>query len=389
MSRLSLILLWFVLAGCSGGAVVFAPTPLPPDLSALRYDHPSGAFSVNVPRNWPVFAQNTTVLAAASFAKPGETEPSLRFAVLNLGKEVDSAALGDLMDEYQTQIRPDAARYSETGRQAMGDGSWRLTGVQHSIGGVTQQVNTFIEQVDTFLGVIEVYLPDSATEQSELQNIINSFAINTQATLQASEVTVLGFATVSDLDILHIATWSTPAGVFFVTGEVGNYGTSWVRNVPVRALLRTTDGLGVVEATDTVMGYAIPPGGFAPFSLRFGQGQSAITTSFELSLGGADWTAEPSQPVLGQEVMTWTDDSAVDSDGRLTITGTVTNTSAEAIRDVRAVVTVFDTPGNVIAAGFSDVTAVLSADETTDFQIIIPEIGGTPVNYLVTMQGLP
>jgi hypothetical protein len=389
MSRLSLILIGLLLAGCSGGAVVFAPTPLPPDLSALRYDHPSGAFSVNVPRNWPVFAQNTTVLAAASFAKPGESEPSLRFAVLNLGEQVDSAALGDLMDTYQTQVRPNAAGYSETGRQAMGDGSWRLTGVQHSVGGVTRQVNTFIEQVDTFLGVIEVYLPDSPADQSELQTIINSFAIHTEASLQPSEVTILGFATVSDLDILHIATWTTPAGVFFVTGEVGNYGTNWVSNVPVRALLRTPDGLGVVEATDTAMGYGIPPGGFAPFSLRFGQGQSAITNTFELSLGGADWTPELGQPVLGQEVMTWTDDSSVDSDGRLTIAGTVTNTSTDTVRDVRAVVTVFDTSGNVIAAGFSDVTSALAANTSADFQIIIPEIGGTPVNYLVTMQGLP
>ena len=100
------------------------------------------------------------MLAAASFAAPDTNEPALRFAVMNLGKKLDSAALGDLMNQYQTQIRPDAQRYTETGRQAMGDGSWRLTGLRHAEGGITREVNTFIQQSGNFLGVIDVLLPD-------------------------------------------------------------------------------------------------------------------------------------------------------------------------------------------------------------------------------------
>jgi hypothetical protein len=389
MSRFLCLLLLVALAGCSGGAVVFAPTPLPPDLSPLRYDHPSGAFSVNVPRNWPVFVQNTTALAAASFAAPGENEPALRFAVMNLGNKVDSAALGELMNQYQTQIRTDANRYSETGRQAMGDGSWRLTGLSHSAGGVPQQVNTFIQQSDTFVGVAEVVLPDDAGQQAQLQAIVNSFTINPDAPLEATDPTALAFATSNSLDIIHVSTWSTPAGVFFITGEVGNYGSTWASDVPVRALLKTSDGLGVAEATDFVMGYSIPPGGFAPFSLRFGQGQSALTTGYELSLGGADWQPEASEPIVGQESLKWSDDSTVGSDGRLLISGSVSNSGSEMVRNVRAVVTIFDTTGNVIAAGFTDVTPSLAPNASADFNIAIPEIGGTPVNYIVTIQGLP
>lgn len=382
------LLLLTLLTACSGGAVVFAPTPLPPDLSPLRYDHPSGAFSLTIPRNWSVYPQNTTILAAAAFAQPGENEPSLRVAVINLGQKLDSAALGELMNQYQTQIRPDAARYSETDRAAMGDGSWRLAGLRRSVGNITQQVNTFIQQSDTFVSIIEVLLPDDGTAQAALQSIINSYSLNTETGLQATEASALASATVSELDILHVSTWTTPAGVFFVTGEIGNYGAAWVDSVPVRAVLRTADGLGVVEAADSAMGYGIPPGGFAPFSLRFGQGQSALTAGYELYLGGEGWTPSAAQPVYGQETLTWSDDSSVGPDGHLTIAGTVTNIGAETVHDPRAVVTVFDATGDVIAAGFSDVTPAINAGDTAAFQIVVPELGSPPVNYIVSVQGL-
>jgi hypothetical protein len=389
MARLCGLLLVMLLVGCSGGAVVFAPTPPPPDLSPLPYKHPSGAFSVTVPRNWSVFVQNTTALAAASFAAPDTNEPALRFAVMNLGKKLDSAALGDLMNQYQTQIRSDAQRYTEIGRQAMGDGSWRLTGLRHAEGGITREVNTFIQQSGNFLGVIDVLLPDDAAQQTVLQSIINTFTIHTDAPLQPSDASALASVTGNSLEILHVSTWSTAAGVFFITGEVGNYGGEWAENVPIRAVLHTPDGLSVAEALDSVMGYGIPPGGFAPFSLRFGQGQSAITAGYELSLGGADWTPGENQTILGQEVLKWSDDSSVGPDGRLLISGTITNSGGSLIRNVRAVVTVFDTTGSVIAAGFNDVTPGLNASASADFNIVVPEIGGTPVNYIVSVQGLP
>jgi hypothetical protein len=382
------LLLLMPLAACSGGAVVFAPTPLPPDLSPLRYDHPSGAFSLTIPRNWSVYPQNTTILAAAAFAQPGENEPSLRVAVINLGRELDSAGLRDFMSQYQTQIRADSGRYTETDRGAMGDGSWRLAGLRRSVGNITQQVNTFIQQSDTFVSIIEVLLPDDGAAQAALQSIINSFSLNTEAGLQPTEVSALASATVNELDIVHVSTWTTPAGVFFITGEIGNYGPSWVDSVPIRAVLRTADGLGVVEASDSAMGYGIPPGGFAPFSLRFGQGQSALTSGYELYLGGEGWTMETAEPVYGQETLTWSDDSSVGADGRLTITGTITNIGTETIHDPRAVVTVFDAVGDVIAAGFSDVTPAINAGDSAAFQIVVPELGSPPVNYIVSVQAL-
>ncbi len=85
---LALGLILLALAGCGADAVVFAPTPAPEDLTPIRYDHPSGAFSVSVPRHWSLYEQNTTTLATAAFAAPGADEPAILFAVINLGRTV-------------------------------------------------------------------------------------------------------------------------------------------------------------------------------------------------------------------------------------------------------------------------------------------------------------
>jgi hypothetical protein len=389
-SLIFLLIVVTTLVSCTSGTVVFAPTPLPPDLSSLSYDHPSGAFSVVLPRNWSIYTQNTTEVASASFAAPQDDEPSLSFAAVNLGRDLDASALGDVINQYQTAVRPDIDRYTEQDRQAMGDGSWRLTGLRTVMGGRTQQVNTFIERSGSFVGVVEVIVPDDGAEMEALQAIINTFTIHSEAPLQTSDLTVLSSTTRNRLEILHVATWTTPAGVFFITGEVANYGAATLTDIPVRAVLYTADGLGVAEAVDTVMGYGIPPGGFAPFSLRFGQGQPALTSRYELILGNETWQPDESAQIYGQDELTWTDESTITDQGQLLITGSITNISGQTIRGLRAVVTVFDEAQNVIAAGFTDLTSPqLAPNDSADFQIAVPEYGGSAAQYIVNVQGRP
>ena len=191
--------------------------------------------------------------------------------------------------------------------------------------------------------------------------------------------------------MLHVAAWSTPAGVFFITGEVANYGLTTITGVPVQVDLLTADGLSVTGAVDQVMGYGIPPGGFAPFSLRFGAGQPALATNYRLTLGSADWSPDAESPTIyGQNELTWTDESGFDVFNRLVVSGVVTNISDHVIHNPRATVTVFDGAQNVIAAGFSDISpAELDASATADFQITLPEMGGDPENYIVNVQGVP
>lgn len=386
-SRLALIVAsLMILTGCSGGAVVFAPTPPPPDLSPLRYEHPGGAFSVMMPRHWSVSVQNTTTLAAAAFAPPDSSEPALRFAVINLGRPVTSAALSEFMNEYQSKVQTDST--TEVNRQAMGDGSWRLSSLRHGAGGAAQPVNTFIEAAGTLVGVTEVLIPTDPAQLRERQRLINTFEINPAAALEPSTASTLAFATGHALDFVNVSTWTSSAGAFFITGEVANTGGDWLANVPVKAVLRSADGLPVAEAADVVMGYGIPPGGFAPFSLRFGQGQPALAASFDLALGGQNWQPDTAGTIYGQDVLNWTDESNI-TGGQLVITGTVVNNGDQTARSLRAVVTVFDAAQQVIAAGYGDITPQLAAGESTSFQITLPETGGSAANYILNIQALP
>lgn len=381
-----LVCLSITLSACSGGAVVFAPTAPPPDLSPLPYQHPSGAFSLVVPRQWAVYEQNTTTLASASFSRPGDDEPVLLVAVVNpSGVEPDSQGFAQFIQQYQTQVRPDIERYSESNRQAMGDGSWRMTGLRRTAAGQTQQVNTFIQRSGSLYAIMDVIVAD-VSPLSDLLNVINTFSLNADAAVQPAPLTTLNSASAAPLSLLHLSAWTTPSGVFFVTGEVANYGPTVAAALPVQVTLRTADGLNVAEAADTVMGHGIPPGGFAPFSLRFGQGQPAMSTTYEVRLG-AGWDA-PNVRLTDPVMMTWTDES-VYQDGLLSISGTITNMSDQPIREPRAIATVFDTAQNVIAAGFDIADApTLAPGESTRYGIGIPEIGGEPANYIVYVQGL-
>lgn len=386
-------LMCLLLAGCGSGAVVFAPTAVPADQTPIRYTHPSGAFSVTLPRDWSVYEQNTTTLATAAFSAPGAEQPALMFAAINLGREVDANEFGGLIDLYQRQIRSDTGHYTEQNREAMGDGSWRMAGVRTAPGGGTEELNTFLQRTGTLVGLIDVQMPKNDAQLPALQGIVNSFTLNPGSAdappLEPSDLTTLTFAKDGSLGLLHLATWSTPSGVFFVTGEVANYGQTTIADVPIQVDLRTPDGLTVLGAVDQVMGYGIPPGGFAPFSLRFGQGQPSLATTYSVTLGGEDWS--PSEVViLGANEMTWTDESRFDNFNRLIISGTVTNVSQSVIRQPRALVTVFDRLENVIGAGFSDIEpAELQPGESATFEITLPELGGEAQNYIVNVQGLP
>lgn len=384
--RRSILLLIFLLAGCGQGAVVFAPTPAPPDLTPIRYTHPSGAFSVRVPPDWAVYTQHNANLASAYFTPPGADTPTVGIAVINLNTPMDMLSI---INTYQQQVRRDS--YREQDRQALGDGSWRLTGLSITPGGLAKQINTFIQQAESFVGVLDVTLSTDPNIYTQTETLINTFRMNPTVTLEASPLSALSAATYSDLRVENINAWTTSQGVYFITGEIANYSPEPLFDVPLRIELQTADGQGVAEALDTVMGYAIQPGEFAPFSLRFGQGQPPNAIRYMLTLGNYSWNpAEIAAPrIIDGDGMTWSDSSSFTDDGVLIIEGTITNTGSDSVRDPLATVTVFDAGQNVIAAAFIQVMeGTLAPEESVNFIFRIQEVGGTPTNYIVNVQGL-
>lgn len=389
MKLLFAIMSLLILSACSGGAVVFAPTAVPPEVAPTEYSHPSGAFSLLLPRTWTLFEQTTSLIASATFAPPNSDTPLVQIATINLGSQIAGDELGELMNQYQSQIRPDITRYTEQSRQAMGDGSWRITGLRQSPADETQQINTFIQANGSLLSVLEITLPLDATLQSQIQTIINTFSLADTADLPVSELSILANMSQSQIQIVNLSTWTTANGIFYVTGEVSNSGDLAIAELPVRAQLQTQGGESVADAVDVVMGYAIESGGFAPFSIRFGQGQPDNATRYTVSLGSEDYSQQTAT-VVGFPTLQWTDETQTTQDGAIFVTGTVTNTGEDGVLSPRAIVTLFDEGGRVIGAAFADADMTsLAEGETANFNVLISELGGVPANYVVNVQALP
>lgn len=387
-----LIWLCILLAGCStGGAVRFAPTPVPLDETPATYAHPSAAFRAQLPGDWAIYERHVQTLAAASFSPPGSHVPLLRLAALRTdAPPQDASAINTLLDRYQTTVRPDAGRYREQSREAMGDGSWRLTGLRQTPGGGTQQVNTFIEFEQDLIGVAEVVLPTDPRLQQQLQAVLNTFQLQPEPDLQPADLDTLAFATTNALEPLNVHGWTTADGVFFITGEVANYTDRALMEVPIRAVLSTADGREIAEAVDTVMGYGVPPSGFAPFSLRFGDGQPALTSRYRLFFGDEGWSPYDGE-LLPTGILTWTDESELTEEGRLVVRGSVSNASTDSYAYLpRVIATVFDEQQRIVAAGFTDLDEIeLEPGETTPFELVLPELGGFPSRYIIEVQAQP
>lgn len=384
---LFLWLLILMLSSCTGGAVVFVPTPLPPDVSPMLYAHPSGAFSLIIPRHWSQYVQPSEQVAAASFSPPGERQPLVRVAVVNTGEPIPDAAFGGMMLQYQTLIRPDVDHYTEQDRQAMADGSWRVTGVRN-LQGTPQLLNTFLQKQGSLFAVLEVVVPRDPALATDVQTFINTFSLNETNTLPPAPLSALATTSTADLEINRVKAWTSSSGVFFITGEVSNRSLSPFYEVPIEARLLDANGQVITLATDTLKGHGILPGGFAPFSLRFGAGQPPEAVTFELTLGRPD---EPLrvQPHLSSPDLRWTERQETGSQGQFYVVGAVTNASGAPIRQVEVIATVFDDAGDVIGVGITTAAAELAPNASADWTLLVPDLGGTPHQYIVTAQGLP
>jgi hypothetical protein len=112
--------------------------------------------------------------------------------------------------------------------------------------------------------------------------------------------------------------------------------------------------------------------------------------NYSVILGSDEDEMETDVVIIGAPVLLWTDDIQYTADGDLFITGTITNRGAEDVRAPRAIATVFDERGRVVAVGFADANdEVLEANSETTYTLLISEMGGTAMNYIVNVQALP
>lgn len=377
------VILIGVNSACStGGAVQFAPTAPALAGALTQYTHPSGAFTLAVPRGWAVFEQNTAQLVSASFSPPDQPTASVTIAVIELGSEID---LAEMIERYRL-IRPDRDVYTLTECAPMNAERWQCAGYRTEP--TRQSLNTFIERHGTRISVIDARV-DLAPHFDAIENMINSFAIAAPV-LTAVSVDTLAFVRTAPIAALHTSAWVASDGALFVTGEIANYGAAPISDVPVEVVILFADGRALMGAVDQAMGHGIESGGFAPFSLRFGEGQAPAAMDYAVNVGRDGWSANSAREFSRQDEFTTTFDSSTNAQGNLMITGEVISSSTRALNDVRAVVTVFDAAGRVIGAATTEVTPnTLNAGEGGRYELLFTALGGIPANFSVTIQGLP
>ncbi len=383
---LILILTAALLSACGGDAVIYAPTPLPPDISAQAWTHPSGAFSVAVPRHWAVFTQNDAALSSASFSPPNVGAPVLTVSAIRLATPPDPASLDSLAAQIQAAHRPDLRRYTQTAAELTPDGAWRFSGARLNPDGSQTALNTFISANGSLLIVADSIVPSDPALLVEIQRAVNTITVNPESPLPVTELSTLGFVYSAALEVQNVAAWTNSTGVLFVTGEVANHTGQTLETVPVHVSLTNPAGNAVIEAGDYTMGYHLPAGGFAPFSLRFGQGQPSDATGYRVTVGdGAMFP--PARPIMGAPDLSWTDSSSFAADGSLLISGVLTNNGGQIARDSLGIVTAFDSAGDVIGAWFAPLgIPELAGGASSEYTVRVPELGGGARNYIVEIQ---
>ncbi len=384
-----IILIALVIGGCSGGAVQFAPSSILDADALIRYTHPGGAFALAIPRAWALYEMNTTLLASAALTPPEGGAPLLMFAVVNAENAFDDAQFEAWITRYTTELRLDARRFVEQGRDRLPDGGWRIAGYQRSTAG-NLPINLFFQRFGSLIGLIE-YTPSSTINPEPsivVEQIMNSFTVNADTALQPTSADTLSAARSSPFTAINVRAWTAPDGALFVTGEIVNNTPAVIAPVPLDVQILTSSGAPLTGAADVVLGYGLFPGGFAPFSVRFGEGQPNDAAIYSVRVGADGWTPQAGE-FVGSNALQWTDQLTPERDGSLLISGDVTNVGDQSLRALRAVAAVFDSDGAVIAAGQTEYADSLASGETRRYEIVLSALGDVAFQYTVSVQGIP
>jgi hypothetical protein len=370
------------LTACQSGAVIFEPTPLPPDQSPLLYQHPSGAFRISVPQDWILHEQINAQLASVTFTPPNASAPALTVGVIQLADHWETLPL---IEQYQTVIRPNADGYDEQDRILMPDGSWRIVGLREVAGGLHQPVNTFFQRIDNLIAVVEIRLMNDPTRLHELETAVNTLQLNPDHRLDPTAIEMLGFISPADVQVIEFNAWTTAQNVYYVAGSVRNTTPDDLAHVPVLVSLTNDQGETIISAFDDTMGYSLPSGGTAPFSVRFGEGQPNEATRFQITVGAGT----PLTRQVNHDGLQWQErEIALTDNGHQIITGEIVNQSGVTLYDPQLIVTVFGAGDVIIGTGFITFhDGAFEPEASAPVIMRIQDLSGTPTSTLLTLQG--
>lgn len=379
------------LAACNTQPAIVVATPQPPDANFRRYEHPSGVFSLRLPADWSVRDVSRDAALRVEFSPPNNTGLPLTVYAFNTGAVLGTAELLNAVDNYQKTVNRDLTQYQEVSRTAQGDGSWRVIGVRQTPIG-QRAINTFIQGDGAYFSAIEADVTGLTAAQLEtLRAVINTYRVNTKAAITASTLVAPAEANAAATGVItfgNLYTWSNPQGAFIINGMITNTATTALEAIVLTAQIFDAAGTVVAEQQEVLTSDVLSPGGNAAFSIRFRSGKPSQTQRYEIR-ANARYAEFAVRGFLGDESFLRGNDIATyNADGFLTVTGDVVNKTQGLARFIKAVVTVFDEQGNVVATETTFLTkADLLPGESSRFQVVFFELGGNAARYEVHIEG--
>jgi hypothetical protein len=387
-----ILLLWGGgLAACDAQPVVLVATPVPADANFRIYQHPTGVFSLRLPPDWAVRDVSRGDALRVEFSPPNNSGLPLLVYVVNTGAVMGTNELLTAMEDYQKVVNGDSAVYTETGRVAQGDGSWRIAGLRRTPIG-TRQLNTFLQANKTYLSALEADVTDLSEGQlTTLRAILNTFRVNPDAvisvsSLQAAPLDVEGAG--GALEFSSLYAWTNPQGTFIINGLVKNAALEPMEAIRVTALLFDGSSNVLAEQPEVIAVEMLEPGLTAPFSIRFRGGKPSQTVRYELR-GAARYAELTRQTYLNNDQFLQGNVLATyNADGFLTVSGDVVNKTQGLARFVKAIVAVLDEQGRVAATDSVFLSKPdLLPGEAAKFEVVFYELGGSAARFELRIEG--
>ncbi len=379
------LVLVLVLTACGMESLQPATEPHP----TRQYWHPSGVFTLPLPTSWLVGDLSDGAGLLVTFAPPGASQVQLTIYSVRLGETMDDSAFAAAIDTYLDAPHNDTLSTVE--RTAMGDGSWRVSGIRH-VRNESHPVNVFLQRDGAFFSALEVVIPtyDDLTN-AILEMAINGYEVNQEAGWPVGAVDAVPamnenyMVSAGNLAFSGLATWVDGDGRFHVTGRIANHAPYPLEQVAVRATLYDFSGLVLGEQVSPVPGTVLLDGEYVPFDVRFDSGRPIAVTRFGLQAEAVQADASL-RTFVGPGSFDWEDRAEYDDEGRLHIQGTVWNAGDAAVYNTTGVITVFDAQNQVIGYVIAEIApGALGPGESMRFDTPLDEVGGNPARYLLAL----
>lgn len=380
-----------VLVACDAKPVVLVATPIPMDANFRTYRHPMGVFTLRLPPDWSIRDVTEGSAVRVEFSPPNNTGLPMTVYVLNTGNILTASGLLAEIDRYQTVVNGNPGVYTEVLRKAQGDGSWRLDGVRQTPIG-TRQLNTFVQSDRTFLAAIEIDLTGlSESQLKTTQTVINTFRLDATVNLSAGQLQAPEAANVATSGVLEfsgIYEWVNPQGVFIINGLVTNRASSPLEAIRVSALLYDTNNNVLAEQPDVVGVEVLYDGESAPFSISFRSGKPTQLIRYELQAAARNAEYALSTHLSEAKFLLGNDTATYNANGFLVVSADVVNSSGAPAYFIKALITIFDPDGRVVAAESVFLTKPdLLPGEASRFDATFYELGGSAGRYDIRIEG--